>query len=98
MRYSPIKDLEYIEEQLSMFIFIVGLDGENIDQYSIDEIISKAREITDVPISEVESGQLDLNDNEIYLFLKNQRISLIGNIRRLWYMRQLALGALNNAV
>ena len=98
MKYDAQKDIEYIEDQIQMFLYIVGLGETKINECSIDEIINKAREITDVPISEVESGQLDLNNDEIYLFLKNQRISLIGNIRRLWYMRQLALGALRNAV
>lgn len=98
MKYNAEKDLEYINDQLSMYMHIVGLNGESIDLYSIDEVINAARSITDVPISEVESGELDLNNDELYLFLLSQRIAIVGNIRRLWYMRQLALAAVTDAV
>lgn len=98
MKYDAEKDLEYINDQLATYIHIIGLNGEYIDWYSIDEIINAARSITDVPISEVESGELDLNNDELYLFLLSQRIAIVGNIRRLWYMRQLALAAVANAV
>ena len=36
-----------------------------------------------------------LKRDKVSEYLKNQRISLIGNIRRLWFMRQLALGAIS---
>ena len=45
-------------------------------------------------IDDVESGNLNLSQDPSYLYLKNQRISLIGNIRRLWHMRQIAIGAI----
>ena len=98
MKYDAQKDLDYINHQISSYLFIVGLDGNFIDNYSIDEMINAARKITDVPISDVESGKLDIGNDEVYLFFLSQRISIIGNIRRLWYMRQLALGAIKNAV
>jgi hypothetical protein len=96
--YNAEKDLEYINEQLYLYLYIIGLNPKNIDEYSIDQIISSARNISIAPISEVESGSMDLSNDPLYLFLKNQRISLIGNIRRIWYMRQLAIGAIKNAV
>ena len=96
--YDAKKDLEYINEQLFLYLYIVGLNPRNIDDYSIDEIINSARKVSIAPISEVESGSKDFSNDPLYLFLKNQRISLIGNIRRIWYMRQLAIGAIRNAV
>lgn len=93
--YNAQKDLEYINEQLAFYVCFIGLDIDKYDSYSIDELIDSARGITDIPIKEIESNELDGQKNEVFLFLKNQRISLIGNIRRLWYMRQLALGAIN---
>ena len=96
--YEAKKDLEYINEQLFLYLYIVGLNPKNVEDYSIDEIINSARNISIAPINEVESGSMDLSNDPLYLFLKNQRISLIANIRRIWYMRQLAIGAIRNAV
>lgn len=96
--YDAEKDLNYVNRQLAYYLSIVGLDYQNIDFYTIDIIINRARKLTQAPIDEVESNKLNYHDNDLYLFLKNQRISLIGNIRRIWYMRQLALGAIKNAV
>ena len=98
MRYNAIKDLEYIDKQISFYLYCISLDGSNIDLYTIDEIISAARLLTIAPIDDVESGKLNLSQDLSYLYLKNQRISLIGNIRRLWHMRQIAIGAIANDV
>jgi hypothetical protein len=98
MSYNALKDLEYINRQISFYLYCIGLDGANIDSYSIDEIVAAARSITVVPIDDVESGKLNLGQDPSYLYLKNQRISLIGNIRRLWHMRQIAIGAITNDV
>ena len=93
--YNAQKDLEYINEQLAFYVCYIGLNIDEYDSYSIDQLIDSARIMTQVPIKEVESGDLEGRKNQVFLFLKNQRISLIGNIRRLWYMRQLALGAIS---
>lgn len=94
MTYNAAKDLEYINRQISFYLYCVGLNAKDIDNYSIDEIINAARDITIAPIDDVESGKLNLSQDPSYLYLKNQRISLIGNIRRLWHMRQIAIGAI----
>jgi hypothetical protein len=94
MSYNAIEDLKYIDRQISFYLYCIGLDGSNTDVYSIDEIITATRSITLAPIDDVESGKLNLGQDPSYLYLKNQRISLIGNIRRLWHMRQIAIGAI----
>jgi hypothetical protein len=94
MSYNAVKDLEYIDRQISFYLYCIGLNGIDIDSYTIDEIITAARLITIAPIDDVESGKLNLSQDLSYLYLKNQRISLIGNIRRLWHMRQIAIGAI----
>lgn len=96
--YNAQKDLDYINDQLDYYLYIVGLNPNDINFITIDQIIGKAREMTQAPIDEVESGKYNCANNQLYLFLKNQRIALIANIRRLWYMRQLAIGALENEV
>lgn len=93
--YDAQKDLDYINEQLAFYVCFIGLNIDKYESYSIDQLIDSARGITEIPIKEIESGEIDGQKNQVFLFLKNQRISLIGNIRRLWYMRQLALGAIN---
>ncbi len=98
MTYDPIKDLEYINRQIKFYLYCTGLGNLSVENCSIDEIISAIRLITVAPIDDVESGKLNLGQDLSYLYLKNQRISLIGNIRRLWHMRQLALGAIKNDV
>ena len=94
MSYNAIEDLKYIDRQISFYLYCVGLDGSIAKAYSIDEIITATRSITIAPIDDVESGKLNLGQDPSYLYLKNQRISLIGNIRRLWHMRQIAIGAI----
>ncbi len=96
--YDPVKDLEYINEQLFFYLYLVGLDPHKVESYSIDEIINHTRSMVVAPIEKVESGEYNCSKEPLYWFLKNQRISLIGNIRRIWYMRQLATAAVNNAV
>jgi hypothetical protein len=94
MSYDAFKDLNYINKQISFYLYCIGLNGSKINEYSIDEIIAAARSITIAPIDDVESGKLNLGQDPSYLYLKNQRISLIGNIRRLWHMRQIAIGSI----
>jgi len=94
MSYNAVEDLKYIDRQIGFYLYCIGLNGTDIDMYSIDEIIAAARIITIVPIDDVESGKLNLGQDPSYLYLKNQRISLIGNIRRLWHMRQIAIGSI----
>ena len=65
--YNALKDLEFINEQLFFYLYLVGLNPDKAESYSIDEIIHCTR-------------------------------SIIGNIRRIWYMKQLAAVAVNNAV
>ncbi len=94
MSYNAIEDLAYIDRQIIFYLYCIGFDGAKIDSYNIDEIIAASRSITVAPIDDVESGKLNLGQDLSYLYLKNQRISLIGNIRRLWHMRQIAMGAI----
>lgn len=94
MSYNATEDLKYIDRQISFYLYCIGLDGDKVNSYSIDEIIAATRSITIAPIDDVESGKLNLGQDPSYLYLKNQRISLIGNIRRLWHMRQIAIGAI----
>lgn len=98
MSYNAVKDLEYVDRQISFYLYCIGLNGNSIDSYTIDEIINAARSMTIAPIDDVESGKMNLSQDLLYLYLKNQRISLIGNIRRLWHMRQIAIGATANDV
>ena len=93
--YDVDKDLEYLNTQLALYICIIGLDIDRAETYSIDDLIEQARIITDIPIVEIDSGKLEGLQEPMFLFLKNQRIALIANIRRLWYMRSIALGAKN---
>ena len=94
MSYNAIEDLAYVDRQIIFYLYCIGFDGAKIDSYNIDEIIAASRSITMAPIDDVESGKLNLGQDLSYLYLKNQRISLIGNIRRLWHMRQMAMGAI----
>lgn len=96
--YDALKDLDFINEQLFFYLYLVGLNPDKAESYSIDEIINCTRSMVVAPIEKVESGEYNCSEDPLYWFLKNQRISLVGNIRRIWYMKQLAAAAVNNAV
>jgi len=106
MAFDAQKNIEYVEKQLAYFMMILGLDPNSLDTVTIDELLDAARDF-----SKVNRGQISNIYNVVenigntpkdiyagspeYVFLKNQRIFLILSIRRFWYWRQLALGALN---
>jgi len=107
MSYNAEIDLQYIEAKLAYYIYMVGLNPDDLNSLTIDEIIEKARLLAlitnaNVPHrSYVKDRYADENDQYLYrdepavAFLRNQRISLVVNIRRFWYLRQLALGAIS---
>ena len=99
MSYNAQQDLEYIESVLAFQLNIIGLTAEDMDTSSIDEIITKARtfnlitqEITPVQIADsLEQGTY--RDEPAVAILRSQRNITVSTIRRFWWMRQLALGA-----
>lgn len=99
MSYNAEQDLEYIESVLAFQLNIIGLTAEDMDTLSIDEIITKARtfnlitqEITPVQIAN--SPQQGIyRDEPAVAMLRSQRNITVSTIRRFWWMRQLALGA-----
>lgn len=102
MAYDAEKDLAYIDEQLAYFLYIVGLTPEQFNEVTIDSFLDKARETAVVPaerdIHRFPFGSLGLEmyrEEPEFSYILSQRINLVSNIRRLWYLRQLALGALN---
>lgn len=102
MAYDAAKDLEYIDQQLAYFLYIVGLTPEQFDGLTIDAFLEKARETAIVPgegeINVLPFGSLGIEmykEDPEFSYILGQRINLISNIRRFWYLRQLALGASN---
>lgn len=101
MSYNAEQDLKYIETNLAFFMYAVGLNPDNINSITIDEFINCARD--KVKVSSTRDNALGLsseslkiyNDEPVVCYLRSQRISLIANIRRFWYLRQLAIGAIN---
>jgi hypothetical protein len=100
MSYNAEQDLEYIESVLALQLNIIGLEAEDMDILSIDEIITKARTFNLVN-QDIEPSAILLNNAEAEFYkdepaiaiLRSQRNITISTIRRFWWMRQLALGA-----
>jgi hypothetical protein len=99
MSYNAEQDLGYIESVLAFQLNIIGLTAEDMDTLSIDEIISQARtfnlitqEITPVQIANWQQEGA-YKDEPAVAILRSQRNITISTIRRFWWMRQLALGA-----
>ena len=99
MSYNAQQDLEYIESVLAFQLNIIGLTAEDMDNLSIDEIITKARtfnlitqEITPVQIANSPEQGI-YRDEPAVAMLRSQRNITVSTIRRFWWMRQLALGA-----
>jgi|LauGreDrversion4_2_1035121.scaffolds.fasta_scaffold47203_3 hypothetical protein len=107
MSYNAELDLKYVESKLTYYIYMIGLNPDNLDTMTIDTLIEKARLfslITSDTVqhrSYIKDRYADSNDQYLYkdepavAFLRNQRISIVANIRRFWYLRQLALGAMS---
>lgn len=101
MSYNAEQDLKYIEENIALLMYIVGLDPDNISTITIDELVNSARDIAKVSSVRTSGTGLSTESLKLYRdepslsYLRSQRISLIASIRRFWYLRQLALGAIN---
>jgi hypothetical protein len=107
MSYDAQKDLDYIEYNISYFMNIIGMNPENLNSTTIDELVESARTmaiVTSARPSEVntftsgdnsQDAVLSYHSEPDYLYLRSQRIHLLSSIRRFWYLRQVALGALN---
>jgi hypothetical protein len=100
MSYNAEQDLEYIESVLALQLNIIGLEAEDMDILSIDEIITKARTFNLIT-QNIEPSALVLSNTEAEFYkdepaiaiLRSQRNITISTIRRFWWMRQIALGA-----
>jgi hypothetical protein len=107
MSYDAQKDLDYIEYNILYFMNIIGMNPENLSSITIDELVEAARAMAIVVSTRpsesniFSSGEglpdatLSYHSEPDYLYLKSQRIHLLSSIRRFWYLRQVALGALN---
>jgi hypothetical protein len=101
MSYNAEQDLKYIEENIALLMYIVGLNPDNMGTTTIDELVNSARDLARVSSVRTTGTGLSSESLKIYRdepslsYLRSQRISLIANIRRFWYLRQLALGAIN---
>lgn len=106
MGYNAEQDLAYINKTLAYYLYIIGLNPDNLDILSIDDIITKARSFSLIT-NEIIPAQPYIKDNlnpdktlEQYrdepavAILRSQRINIVSVIRRFWWMRQLALGAM----
>lgn len=101
MAFNAQENLKYIEKQLAYFMYLIGLNPQSLDAITIDELLAAARDLSKV--DKETSSAFTINDDQMHLYagtpedvyLKNQRIFLILSIRRLWYWRQLAIGALS---
>jgi hypothetical protein len=101
MSYNAEQDLKYIEENIALLMYIVGLNPDNMGTTTIDELVNSARDLARVSSVRTTGTGLSAESLKLYRdepslsYLRSQRISLIANIRRFWYLRQLALGAIN---
>lgn len=101
MTYNVEADLEYIEKNLFYLAYSVGLTPESLSSLTIDDFMDAVKNV--VKISSVKTDNANIIDAGValyrespeFLYLRAQKYSLISNIRRFWYLRQLAIGASN---
>lgn len=101
MTYNAEEDLKYIEKNIFYFAYCVGLNPTSLETLTIDELMSAVKNV--VKLSSTRKDGLGLfgeagslyEESPEYMYLRAQKISLIRNIRRFWYLRQLAIGAIN---
>lgn len=101
MTYNAEADLEYIEGNIFYLAYSIGLNPTSIEDLTIDDLMAAVKGVVKVSTIKqensnvVDAGVLLYRESPEYLYLRAQKISLIRNIRRFWYLRQLAIGAIN---
>lgn len=86
--YNAADDLEYTEYLLTEILMICGYNSFDLNNYTIDEVVLKLRDI----FSTTKSLQ-DMASNSYISILSSL---LVSNYRRYWFNRQLINGAINN--
>lgn len=89
-KYNSLEDLEINSQHLAAFLFILGIDENNFNSFSIDEAINLIR-----------SRYVYKHTNPDYNiaaqeYIKKQNIVLSRGIRRCWFSIQYALYEVNN--
>jgi hypothetical protein len=103
MKYNAEKDINYIEKNLCYFLNIVGLGSSELDTVTIDDLVDAARSLMPFlpgEVANVTAGSSLIRDTPIvedpvYIYLRAKNLPLVASIRRFWYLRQLAIGAIN---
>jgi hypothetical protein len=84
--FSGASELEFVEIELAKWTLCLGL-GSDLDNITIDEIVSSARNQWWVTSSNFTGAANDLC-REAFLLC-------VANVRRLWHRRQIALAVVN---
>jgi len=101
MTYNAEEDLEYLEKNIFYFAYSVGLTPASLDTVTIDDLMAAVKNVVKVSSTKlddsnvVDAGVELYRESPEYLYLRAQKVALIRNIRRFWYLRQLAIGAIN---
>lgn len=103
MTYNAQEDLNYIEKNIYKLAYSVGLNITSLDSLTIDDLMSALKNIVKIAPIRSDKSKSDVPEAGIYLYIESpeylylraQKIALVRNIRRFWYLRQLAIGAIN---
>jgi hypothetical protein len=95
MSYNAEQDLKYIDSNLTFLMYVVGLDGDDLGTVTIDAFIGAVRDMIKVPTLGDSDAIGATSVDPALSCLKSQKHSLMSNIRRFWYLRTLAIGAIN---
>jgi hypothetical protein len=90
--YSAASDLSFVENQLATLMHTVGLNWDDIDTTTIDDIITAIRTYfnhVEIPDLGDSHGTPALAADD-YLKTQNAHFTLLA--RRLWFWRKLAIG------
>jgi hypothetical protein len=82
--YSIDSDINYLQSQLKVILYCVGLGDLSFDNLSIDLIVEKIRQLFPYTDEGVETAAVFL--------VKSKNSDLIHNARTLWYFISLAEG------
>ena len=103
MKYNAEEDLKYIEENLCYFLNVVGLGSSELDEVVIDDFVDAAKALMPSILGEQMATSIGTSlvkntpivTDSVYVYLKTKSLPLVASIRRFWYLRQLAIGAIN---
>lgn len=93
--YSAENEIDLIESRILEIMLMVGMDQNNLDTVTIDDIILGIREKYPFTKNDIQNGITTITAPLAYM--NNLNLLLVSSARRLWFRYQIAKAVSQNA-